>query len=155
MDPKTPGTVATDSPAQGVGNYVAGKGRAGSENIDTRRMNTYTAKRLGESALNGTLKDLSGKGGGTDPNFTFSGNTGDWTAGAVTFNGQLTVTTGGSGYKASGYVTAKSEAFDFNSNPSRPNNGAVVATGRVLDALGGQPFPVDYYGTIRFEFEVP
>ncbi len=155
-DPRTPGTAATGDPVRGTTHYLAGRGnRAGSENINTRRMHTYTAKRLGQSALNGTLSKLAAAGGGNDPNFAFSGNTGDWTAGAVAFRGEVNVNVGNNSYKATGHVTADTEQYDFNSNPSRPNNGAVVATGRVLDLFGGQPFQQDYYGTIYFEFEVP
>lgn len=156
-DPQTPGTADTGGVLSGVGHYLSGSGAAGSENIDTRRMHTYAATRLGQSAMNGSLRSsidsLAGQDGSVSQGLTISGNTGDWTAGAITLRGNMTVIANGSSFTAVGGLTAVSEQFDFNSNLQRPNNGLVVFGGQVLDAMGGRPFQQDYYGTLNFWFE--
>ena len=132
---------------------MRGEGQPGSENINTRRMNTYAAKRLGQSAIDGTLNELASSGGGIDNHFNYSGNTGDWTAGAMTFRGKVSVSSRDGGYSARGFVTGQDEMFDFNSNPNRSNNQGVVTGGEILDWAGGEPFEQRYYGTIYFQYD--
>ncbi|MBL8537380.1 MAG: hypothetical protein JNM59_08240 [Hyphomonadaceae bacterium] len=157
QDPPTSGNADTGSVLGGVGHYLSGSGAAGSENIETRRMHTYVATRLGQSVMNGSLRrsidSLAGQDGSVSQGQTMSGNTGDWTAGAITLSGNMTVIANGPSFTALGGLTARSDQFDFNSNPQRPNNGLVVWGGQVLDAMGGRPFEQDYYGTINFWFE--
>ena len=157
QDPQTPGTADTGSVLGGVGHYLSGSGEAGSENIDTRQMHTYVATRLGQSAMNGSLRgaldSMAGQDGVVSQGLTMRGNTGDWTAGAIRLSGNMSVIANGPSFLALGGLTAESEQFDFNSNPQRPNNALVVFGGQVLDAMGGRSFRQDYYGTLNFWFE--